>query len=71
MQFVTKYFFIFLLSGFAWFLIYSIPTGKDENLLGFVHRLLNTTGTPERNERTQKEIDSEKVINALTNAFKP
>ncbi|BBH53389.1 hypothetical protein [Fluviispira sanaruensis] len=66
-----KYLGLFLLFGFIWFFIYSIPVNKTTNLLFVLQRELNMQSKVEEvdTQGNKKAIDREKVIDALTKAF--
>lgn len=69
---LMKFLFFFLLYGTIWFFIFSIPLNKEGDLFLALKNTLNYTPAKEKNEnKNRKEINREKVIDALTNAFKP
>jgi len=68
---LLKFVSYFLLYGLIWFFIFSIPVSNDESLFIVLQKTLKTNSGGERNERTKNEIHKDKVIDALTKAFKP
>jgi len=66
-----KFIFFFLLYGLVWFFLFSIPISKDNNVFLVLQKSLNLKLDLEKNEKTKKEINKERVIDAITNAFKP
>ena len=68
-----KFFCYFLLYGLAWFFIFSIPVDPNSNVLLSVQKMLNMSSAqkPKNTKINKKEIQQQKVIDALTHAFKP
>ncbi|WP_186644935.1 hypothetical protein [Fluviispira vulneris] len=65
-----KYLGLFILFGFIWFFIFSIPVDRTSNLLLAMQKELNMRGKVEEVDQSNKKaIDREKVIDALTKAF--
>lgn len=68
---IFKFLVYFLIYGAVWFGIFSISTNQNENIFIFITKTLQAVRFKEINEKTERPINSERVIDALTNAFKP
>ncbi len=67
----VKFIMIFLMYGVLWFGLFSITVNNTDNVFVVLQKALKLIGGKEALERTEKPIQSQKVIDALTNAFKP
>jgi hypothetical protein len=65
-----KFFFIFILCGVVWFIIFSIPVAESESIFVVLQKTLNTSPSDEDDSAIKKELNKEKIVDALTKAFK-
>ena len=60
----------FGLYGVAWFFVFCIPVGDNENLFTVIHKGIVESSKKEQKQKTKNKIHREAVIDALSNAFK-
>ena len=67
---IFKYFFIFIMLGVIWFFIFSIQVSKNKTIFLVVQKEMNMLPEEEEDTGNKKAIDREKVIDALSKAFR-
>lgn len=68
---IIKYFSIFIIFGIIWFMIFSIQVSKSTTIFLALQKQLKMVSDDNEDELgNKKAIDREKVIDAISKAFK-
>ncbi len=66
---VFKYLIIFIVIGMVWFGIFSIQISKKTTLFAAIQKELKIAPDEEEDNSNKKQIDRQKVIDAISRAF--